>query len=154
MSTSKTPTTDTIKAQPNEMEKQLNVLTTAAPTADDINDIEEYESKTFQTDFSERFCGEFEVIGEYAYNKTNADAASERYRIRLLSNYTDNTECETAIWIGRNELNTVIAALTRAKQFVDGVRRRNESVYASIVNAIDSAEITAVNAKSTQNAAA
>lgn len=143
MSTSKTPTTDTIKAQPNEMEKQLNVLTTAAPTADDINDIEEYESKTFQTDFSERFCGEFEVIGEYAYNKTNADAASERYRIRLLSNYTDNTECETAIWIGRNELNTVIAALTRAKQFVDGVRSR-----------IDSAEITAVNAKSTQNVAA
>jgi hypothetical protein len=143
MSTSKTPTTDTIKAQPNEMEKQLNVLTTAAPTADDINDIEEYESKTFQTDFSERFCGEFEVIGEYAYNKTNADVASERYRIRLLSNYTDNTECETAIWIGRNELNTVIAALTRAKQFVDGVRSR-----------IDSAEITAVNAKSTQNAAA
>ena len=114
---------------------------TAAP-ADDINDIEEWESKTFQTEFSERFIGDFEVMGEYAENPDDV-YASERYRIRLFSNSTENTTSETVIWIGRNELNTVIAALTRAKQFVDGVRSR-----------IDSAEITAVNAKSTQNAAA
>lgn len=81
-------------------------------------------------------------MGEYAANPDD-DYASERYRIRLCSNFTDNSTNETSIWIGRNELNTVIAALTRAKQFVDGVRSR-----------IDSAEITAVNAKSTQNAAA
>ena len=123
------------------MKKQLKAQPTAAP-AEDINDIEEWESKTFQTEFSERFIGDFEVMGEYAANPDD-DYASERYRIRLCSNYTDNSTNETSIWIGRNELNTVIAALTRAKQFVDGVRSR-----------IDSAEITAVNAKSTQNAAA
>ena len=123
------------------MKKQLKAQPTAAP-AEDINDIEEWESKTFQTEFSERFIGDFEVMGEYAENPDDV-YASERYRIRLCSNYTDNSTNETSIWIGRNELNTVIAALTRAKQFVDGVRSR-----------IDSAEITAVNAKSTQNAAA
>lgn len=121
------------------MKKQLKAQPTAAP-ADDINDIAEWESKTFQTEFAERFVGEFEVIGEYAANAED-DYESERYRIRL-TNHTDTTT-ETIIWIGRNEMNTVIAALTRAKQFVDGVRSR-----------IDSAEITAVNAKSTQNAAA
>ncbi len=123
------------------MEKKLKAQPTAAP-AEDINYIEEWENKTFQTEFSERFIGDFEVMGEYAANSDD-DYASERYRIRLCSNYTDNSTNETSIWIGRNELNTVIAALTRAKQFVDGVRSR-----------IDSAENTAVNAKSTQNAAA
>lgn len=40
------------------MKKQLKAQPTAAP-AEDINDIEEWESKTFQTEFSERFIGEF-----------------------------------------------------------------------------------------------
>lgn len=137
MSTSKTRA---MLRMPEKMAVTVDEFT-AAP-ADDINDIAEWESKTFQTEFAERFVGDFEVIGEYAAN-TEDDYESERYRIRLFSNYTDNSTKEAIIWIGRNELNTVIAALTRAKQFVDGVRSR-----------IDSAEITAVNAKSTQNAAA
>ena len=103
------------------MKKELKAQPTAAP-ADDINDIAEWESKTFQTEFAERFVGEFEVIGEYAANAED-DYESERYRIRL-TNHTDTTT-ETVIWIGRNELNTVIAALTRAKQFVDGARSAN-----------------------------
>ena len=121
--------------------------TTEKPsTSDNGITTKEMFSKAFSIDFEERMRGTFEVSGEY-HIYTDSDTAanngtSEMYGVEMEKFGAEEEDAKCKIWLTRKDIDTMIAVLHKAKEYVDGVRSRIDSE----TPAPQSTETNAVNA--------
>ncbi len=110
-----------------------------------ISTTEKY-AKTFTIDFEERMRGTFEVSGEFDIYTDSDNAAnnstSEMYGVEMEKFGAEEEDAKCKIWLTRKDIDTMIAVLHKAKEYVDIVRSRIDSE----TPASQSTETNAVNA--------
>ena len=131
--------------------------TTEKHSTDELHDVDflseesgwcarEIFSKTFSIDFEERMRGTFEVSGEYhIYTDIDTKAnngTSEMYGVEMEKFGAEEEDAKCKIWLTRKDIDTMIAVLHKAKEYVDIVRSRIDSE----TPAPQSTETNAVNA--------
>ncbi|MBQ1884787.1 MAG: hypothetical protein II165_07220 [Bacteroidales bacterium] len=121
--------------------------TTEKPsTGDNGITTKEMFSKAFSIDFEERMRGTFEVSGEFDIYTDSDTAAnngtSEMYGVEMEKFGAEEDDAKCKIWLTRKDIDTMIAVLHKAKEYVDIVRSRIDSE----TPAPQSTETNAVNA--------
>ncbi|MBR4273566.1 MAG: hypothetical protein IKP73_07420 [Bacteroidales bacterium] len=115
-------------------------------TGDNGITTKEMFSKAFSIDFEERMRGTFEVSGEFDIYTDSDNAAnnstSEMYGVEMEKFGADEEDAKCKIWLTRKDIDTMIAVLHKAKEYVDIVRSRIDSE----TPAPQSTETNAVNA--------